>query len=284
LIGAAGAGGRTLGQVGRVEALELGSFTLKNVLTIFSEDRAGAFANRELAGNIGAQVADRFRVVLDYSHKRVILEPSSTFGDPYDRAFSGVALRAEGPGYHTFRVREILEQSAATDADIREGDVITAVNGTPASDLTLSGRCRDVRKARRVHADDSARRRDGDDGSYTEANGVGGVSWRACLGSRIVTVVTSASGDDSISAVPPCAATSSRTMNRPRPRPRDRSPRRRVAWKGSKTDVRIALGTAPAFRTVEPDLVGRRAIELNDDRLAGPAVLPGVAQEVRGDL
>jgi len=71
-------------------------------------------------------------------HKRVILEPSSTFGDPYDRAFSGVALRAEGPGYHTFRVREILEQSAATDADIREGDVITAVNGTPASDLTLS--------------------------------------------------------------------------------------------------------------------------------------------------
>jgi len=138
LIGAAGAGGRTLGQVGRVEALDLGSFTLKNVLTIFSEDRAGAFANRELAGNIGAQVADRFRVVLDYSHKRVILEPSSTFGDPYDRAFSGVALRADGPGYHTFRVREILEQSPATDADIREGDVITAVNGTPASDLTLS--------------------------------------------------------------------------------------------------------------------------------------------------
>ena len=35
---------------------------------------------------------------------------------------------------------------------------------------------------------------------------------------------------------------------------------------------------------IEPNLVGRRAIELNDDRLTGPAVLPGVAQEVRGDL
>ncbi len=137
-IGAAGAGGRSAGQIGRVDALQIGSFTLKNVLTTFSEDRAGALANAELAGNIGAQVANRFRVVLDYSRKQITLEPASSFGDPYDRAFSGVALRADGPGYHTFHVREILEQSPATEADIREGDVITAIDGTPASALTLS--------------------------------------------------------------------------------------------------------------------------------------------------
>jgi hypothetical protein len=137
-IGAAGAGGRSVGQIGRVDALQIGSVTLKNVLTTFSEDRAGAFANAALAGNIGAQIANRFRVFLDYSHKQITLEPAATVGNPFDRAFSGVALRADGPGYHTFHVREILEQSPATDADIREGDVITAIDGTPASALTLS--------------------------------------------------------------------------------------------------------------------------------------------------
>jgi hypothetical protein len=138
-IGSAGAGGRTTGQIGRVDTLQMGSLTLKNVLTMFSEDQAGAMANPALAGNIGAQIANRFRIVLDYSRKQLILEPSAAFGDPFDRAFSGVALRADGPGYHTFHVREILEQSPATEADIHEGDVITAINGTPASGLTLSG-------------------------------------------------------------------------------------------------------------------------------------------------
>ena len=37
-IGVAGAGGRTTGQIGRVESLRIGSFTLKNVLATFSED------------------------------------------------------------------------------------------------------------------------------------------------------------------------------------------------------------------------------------------------------
>lgn len=137
-VGAAGAGGKTTGQIGRVDALQIGSFTLKNVLTMFSEDRAGAMANPALAGNIGAQIANRFRVILDYSRKRITLEPAATFGDPYDRAFSGLALRADGPGYHTLHVREILEQSPATEADIREGDIITAIDGTPASALTIS--------------------------------------------------------------------------------------------------------------------------------------------------
>ncbi|HEX5068609.1 MAG TPA: aspartyl protease family protein [Vicinamibacterales bacterium] len=137
-IGAAGAGGRSVGQIGRVEALQIGSFALKNLLTTFSEDRGGALANPALAGNIGAQIANRFRVFLDYGRRQITLEPAATFGDPYDRAFSGIALRASGPGYHTFHVREILEHSPATDAGVREGDVIAAIDGTPASALTLT--------------------------------------------------------------------------------------------------------------------------------------------------
>jgi predicted aspartyl protease len=134
----AGAGGRTTGRIGRVGALQLGSFALKEPLTMFSEDTAGAFADRSLAGNLGAQIAQRFRLFLDYGRKRLILEPSAIFAEPFDRAFTGIVLRAEGADFRTFRVQEVFEQSVAADAGIREGDIIASMDGTPSADLTLT--------------------------------------------------------------------------------------------------------------------------------------------------
>lgn len=138
VIGSAGAGGRTNGRIGRVASLQIGSFTLDHPITMFSEDKAGAFANQLLAGNIGAQIANRFRLFFDYERLQLTLEPSSTFKDPFERAFSGLALRTEAPEYRVIRVHEVLEDSAATDAGVEVGDVIAAINGKPSDELTMS--------------------------------------------------------------------------------------------------------------------------------------------------
>jgi hypothetical protein len=137
-IGTGGAGGEVAGRLGRVAELKIGAFAIKSPITLFAEDRLGAFANPAAAGNIGNQIASRFKVFLDYARKRVILEPLLTLNDPFDRAFSGIALRAEGPDYRTFRIRQVLEDSAATDAGLQIDDIITAVDGRPAADLTLT--------------------------------------------------------------------------------------------------------------------------------------------------
>ncbi len=137
-IGMGGAGGRSVGRVGRVSALTIGPFTINEPLTTFSQDQGGAFADRSLGGNIGAQIASRFRTILDYGRRRIILEPSATFGEPFDRASSGMAVRAEGADYRTFRVREVLEDSPATEAGVREGDVITSIDGVAAEKFTLT--------------------------------------------------------------------------------------------------------------------------------------------------
>ena len=136
-IGGAGAGGRVTGRNGRVDALQIGGFVLKEPVTMFSQDAGGAFANPALAGNIGAQIAMRFRLFLDYGRRRIILEPSSMFGTPFDRASSGLALRALGQDFRTFTVVDVLEDSPATAAGIRIGDVITSIDDTPAADLTM---------------------------------------------------------------------------------------------------------------------------------------------------
>jgi hypothetical protein len=137
-IGAGGAGGKTRGQIGRVAELRIGPFRIPDPVTMFSEDTAGAFANASLAGNIGAQIAIKFRLFFDYARNRLILEPSTAFGEPFDRASAGMAVRAFGADYRTFRIVEILERSPAAEAMLQTDDVILAVDGKPAADFTLT--------------------------------------------------------------------------------------------------------------------------------------------------
>jgi membrane-associated protease RseP (regulator of RpoE activity) len=137
-IGGAGAGGKTAGQIGRVQSLQIGSFAVPEPITLFSEDQAGSFANAELAGNVGAQVAMRFRVYLDYGRKRIIFEPTARLHDPFDRAFSGLALRGNGPDFRMLSVADVLENSPASQAGLQEGDVLMTIDGQPAARMALS--------------------------------------------------------------------------------------------------------------------------------------------------
>jgi len=137
-IGAGGAGGQTVGRVGRAAELKIGSFKIANPTVLFSEDKAGAFANRELAGNIGQQIASKFKVFLDYGRERIILEPTATFNEPFERAQSGMALAAEGKDFNIFRIVEVLEDSPASEIGLQRNDVLLKVNGKPASEFTIT--------------------------------------------------------------------------------------------------------------------------------------------------
>ncbi len=137
-LGGAGAGGETTGQLGRVSELKIGSFTIESPITLFSEDKAGAFASNTLAGNIGARVAGKFRLFLDYGRKRIIFEPNSTFAAPYDHAHAGLSLVADGSDFRTFRVRAVLENSPASEIGLQKDDLLVSIDGRPAAEFTLS--------------------------------------------------------------------------------------------------------------------------------------------------
>lgn len=137
-LGGAGAGGETSGQLGRVTELKIGSFTIKSPITLFSEDKAGAFATSSLAGNVGARVASKFRLFLDYGRKRIIFEPNSTFSAPYDHSQAGFSLIAEGSDFRTFRVRAVLENSPASEIGLQKDDLIVSINNQSAAEFTLS--------------------------------------------------------------------------------------------------------------------------------------------------
>jgi hypothetical protein len=137
-IGGGGAGGKVTGRMGRIAGLRIGKFQIDNTPTLFSEDKSGAFASSEMQGNIGAQILSKFKVFLDYGRDRIILEPNASLKDLIGPATSGLRLIAEGADYKTFRVEELLEASPAVEAGLQVGDLVLAVDGHPASELTLS--------------------------------------------------------------------------------------------------------------------------------------------------
>jgi len=137
-LGGAGAGGETVGQIGRIVEINIGRFKINQPITLFSQDKAGAFADPTLSGNIGARIASKFRLFLDYGRTRIIFEPNENFDQPFDQAQSGMSLIAEGSDYRSFRVRSLLENSPASEAGLQQDDIIESINGQAAKEFTLS--------------------------------------------------------------------------------------------------------------------------------------------------
>src|SRR5207237_892827 len=106
-------------------------------ITNFSTAKAGILAQSDMAGIIGGEILRRFTVIFDYPRKQLILEPNARFAEPYDFDMSGLMVTAHGDDLKTFRVHHVISPSPAYDSGLRVGDVITAIDGQPAADLSL---------------------------------------------------------------------------------------------------------------------------------------------------
>jgi hypothetical protein len=123
--------------VGRVPNVQLGRFTFKNPIAVFFQDKKGVIASPEFDGAIGGEILRRFKVIFDYSRQQMILEPNRYISGSEEYDMSGMLLIAEGTDFNTFRVKRIIENSPATVAGLSEGDIISAIDGKPTSNLTL---------------------------------------------------------------------------------------------------------------------------------------------------
>jgi len=137
-LGSAGTGGETSGRLGRVAFFRLGRYRFEGPPVVFSGDTSGSAAESATQGNIGEEILSRFRLFVDYAHDRIIFEPAATFAKPFERAFSGLQMEAEGQGYRTFRIKKISPNSPASFAGLEQNDLLSSVNGTSTSRLTLS--------------------------------------------------------------------------------------------------------------------------------------------------
>ncbi len=132
-----GIGGTTVDSIARVPSLKLGQYTIENFVADFSRAQAGVLSQDDFAGIIGAEILRRFKVIFDYPHHRMILEPNAAFGAPYEFDMSGMFITTDDGHSHAFKVYSIIKDSPAAEAGMQKGDIIEAIDDHPASSFTL---------------------------------------------------------------------------------------------------------------------------------------------------
>ena len=141
-----GVGGPTTAFVMHGGLLKIGNVDVKGPLVLLTTDKGGSNADDMLAGNIGGGILKRFVVTFDYEHNTMYLKPIAGAVadlDTFDRAGMWFNKDTEG-----FKIVDVTAKTPAADAGLTKDDIITAVDGKPATGIALP----DLRKRLRNDA------------------------------------------------------------------------------------------------------------------------------------
>lgn len=134
-----GLAGTSSADIGRVDEFRLGRVALKRPITFFSHDREGFLSWPGRGGVIGNEILRRFKTTINYRKRQIILEKNGSFTDPFECDMSGMTLQAEGPRLNVFRIVQVSPDSPAEESGLKEGDVISGVDGHPSDQMSLAG-------------------------------------------------------------------------------------------------------------------------------------------------
>jgi PDZ domain len=122
--------------LGRIQHLQIGTLQIQQPITIFSQGNTQDCDRLE--GKIGYQILRQFKVILDYPHRQLILEPTQAAKSPvYDYDLSGLWLEAIGTQLNRYKVGAITKNTPATRAGVKVGDEVKKIGNVSASKLTL---------------------------------------------------------------------------------------------------------------------------------------------------
>jgi len=131
IAGIAGRGiqGVVPSRIGRIQEIQLGSFTLRDVPTSFLEEGVNMGLSREIVdGDLGQLVFRKFNLILDYKNRRMLLTPNKYFDNPNEFDMAGFGfLEQDRDG--RISIHNVIENSPASENGIRQGDKIVKING-----------------------------------------------------------------------------------------------------------------------------------------------------------
>lgn len=106
--------------------------------TLWHRPATTVIAGTPDAGFIGNGILGHFLLTLDFVGLRAYFEAPAAPGTRLAGTWTGTGIIADKPDHEAFEIIEILPGSAAERSGLAIGDRIIAVDGQPASDLSLS--------------------------------------------------------------------------------------------------------------------------------------------------
>lgn len=132
-----GVRGPFMGRIIRIPQLRVGGFAANTPTVGLPDGRADSVLRLPADGVIGDGILGRTGLVFDFARRRMIFRTPVTAPDQcaYDR--SGVFLMASGPRLDVIRVENVVPGSPASEAGVRLGDEILAIDGQATSPRRL---------------------------------------------------------------------------------------------------------------------------------------------------
>jgi hypothetical protein len=112
--------------VGTVSRVRLGAVSFENV-----------YAGAGGVALVGGEILRRFTVIFDYAHGHMILEPNEHLKDAFLWDASGIVSLRLVPESGKFLINSVLQGSPASEAGLREGDLIQSIDGLSSDHFTL---------------------------------------------------------------------------------------------------------------------------------------------------
>jgi hypothetical protein len=129
-----GIGGPVRSLLARAKELAIGGVAVHDLVIRLSTQKGGLTTTSSMAGLIGPDVLSQFDVTFDYVRSRIIFEKNANYGrrDSYDRA--GVWMGQAGKH---FGVVDVIAGGPASEAGVKTGDTILAIDGVDTERLFL---------------------------------------------------------------------------------------------------------------------------------------------------
>lgn len=138
-----GLGGEITGKTGRIKAISIGPYKLREVVANFPDPNSYSDTSRVKAfrnGTIGGGLLNRFDVIYDFSSEHLHIRKSGHFKQKFHYNVSGLTVRSTGIGLNLdeYEIIEVREGSAGDKAGLKVGDKIVTMNGVSREYLRLS--------------------------------------------------------------------------------------------------------------------------------------------------
>ena len=122
---AEGMGGRLQMRLTVVKMVQIGNYRFRNVPTYLFNDEFKVTSYPFVGGLLGNDLLRRFNLIINYPKKEIHLQPNTHFNEPFDYAYTGMAIYYnEG----LIIVEDVITGSPADKAGLKVDDIIIGVS------------------------------------------------------------------------------------------------------------------------------------------------------------
>lgn len=118
--------------VGMTKKVSLLGNTFTNVPVSLSESTQGVSSQKGFAGILGADIINRFDMILDYKKKKLYLKPNQYYKDAFDVPLIGFSIKKSN---QKVIIGDVIQDTEAAQKGIESGDEILSINGTTHTTL-----------------------------------------------------------------------------------------------------------------------------------------------------